>query len=395
MPKINSSQFIFLGVTFLMGICSSIFGPLQSYFFVNELGATPSLVGTYLAISSFATILVSQLVAMYSDRGIARHKLIIFSAACGILAFIGFIFIKNIYALAFIGLTLLACVSIGAPQLFALAAEVFGDENESLMGTMRAVVSMAWVIGPPMAFSLVSLFSFNITFAILIVSYACIAFAALKLHMPLAVKPEQQKLETGSENTKLNLKLLFAIAGMVFLFAAGTNYTMAMPLYIMKMAKHPEWLPGVFFGLTAAFEIPLMLLSGRISKRISHQKQLLLAAALGSIYYLLFVTAASMVFLLAIQMIGAASIALSATAGLQFFQHQAKNRLGYASTLYANSIVGGMALGAFVGGLLASSWGYHLALASNVIMCILSLICFHLARQADTNCIAITAPTCA
>ncbi|GHD62210.1 sugar efflux transporter [Jeongeupia chitinilytica] len=381
----KSIRTLFLAAIFFMGVGSAIFSPLQSYFFIRELGASPALVGSYLGMTGFAAILISHCIAVYSDRGVSRRWLIVFSALCGVAAFAGFILIRDFYMLAVIGLTLMSCVAIGAPQLFALASETFKEGHEAFMGLMRAMVSVAWVVGPPMAFSLVGLFGFPVTFGILVATSATVALIALNLPDPVCHGESSSKLEGNAkpDRSGSRFKLLCAVAGMGLLYSAINNYTILMPLYIVQTVRLGEWTPGVLFGLTAAFEIPLMLMAGRISKRVSHQGQLVLAAFLGGLYYTLFMMLESVYALLPIQAIGAASVALSATAGLQFFQHLMRERLGYASTLYTNAIVGGMALGAFAGGMVASVWGYRLALAANVMLCVAALGCFYLAAEKN------------
>ncbi|MBM3114786.1 sugar efflux transporter [Jeongeupia naejangsanensis] len=376
MRQPDKAKVLLLVSIFLMGVGSAFFAPLQSFYFVRELGVAPSMVGTYLALTGFTAIVVSHQFALYSDKGASRKKLLIFSSACGVVTFGCFLVFRNVYVLAVVGFTLVSCISIGAPQLFALAGETYKNGNETLMGSMRAMVSMAWVIGPPLSFALVSAFGFVATFSSLVMTYVLICLISLNLNEPERQTTPSTSPSEQTNNHNAGFKLCCAVIGMALLNAAINNYLIMMPLYLVQTEGKPDWLPGVFFGITAACEIPLMMLSGKISKKMSHQLQLVVAACLGTLYYAIFVSTSNMIALAGIQIIGATCIALSATAGLQYFQSLARDRIGFASTLYSNSIAGGMALGAFAGGLIASSRGYTIALQANIVLCALALSCF-------------------
>ncbi|MEN3030434.1 MFS transporter [Chromobacterium amazonense] len=377
-----------LACIFLTGMSTALFNPLQSSFFVRELGVGPGFVGLYLALSIGCAMLVSHWVGSRSDDGRPRQRLIRLSALAGMAAFLAFSLLRDPVWLAAASLSLVSLTAIAAPQLFALAASHASRDNAALLGAMRAMVSLAWVVGPPLAFGIAAAFGFRAAFASLIGIYALVWLASYRLPRNGA---RQAPSEPANRRDKPGKAMWLVAAGMGVLYIAINNYIIQMPLYLARQPAAPAWLPGALFGLTAALEIPLMMLSGWISRRWAAETQLLLAAALGAGYYAAFVMVDAWPALLALQALPAACIALSATAGLQLCQQLGKERLGYASTLYSNAISAGMAMGALAGGAIAGLWGYRVSIAACSAACLLALALFHRLHREKNRAPAVFA----
>jgi SET family sugar efflux transporter-like MFS transporter len=74
---------------------------------------------------------------------------------------------RNYFILLFVGVFLSSFGSTANPQLFALArehADHTGREAVMFSSVLRAQVSLAWVIGPPLAYALAMGFGFTVMY---------------------------------------------------------------------------------------------------------------------------------------------------------------------------------------------------------------------------------------
>lgn len=154
----------FLIVAFLTGIAGALQTPTLSLFLTNEVHVRPAMVGFFFTGSAVIGILVSQFLAGRSDRQGDRKQLIVVCCLLGVLACVLFAWNRNYFILLFIGVFLSSFGSTANPQMFALArehADRTGREAVMFSSILRAQVSLAWVIGPPLAYALAMGFGFT------------------------------------------------------------------------------------------------------------------------------------------------------------------------------------------------------------------------------------------
>lgn len=157
----------FLIVAFLTGIAGALQAPTLSIFLTDEVHARPGMVGFFFTGSAVIGIIVSQFLAGRSDKKGDRKKLIVFCCVLGMLACVLFAWNRNYFILLFIGVFLSSFGSTANPQMFALArehADRTGREAVMFSSILRAQVSLAWVIGPPLAYALAMGFSFTVMY---------------------------------------------------------------------------------------------------------------------------------------------------------------------------------------------------------------------------------------
>lgn len=154
----------FLIVAFLTGIAGALQTPTLSLFLTNEVHVRPAMVGFFFTGSAVIGILVSQFLAGRSDRQGDRKQLIVVCCLLGVLACVLFAWNRNYFILLFVGVFLSSFGSTANPQMFALArehADKTGREAVMFSSILRAQVSLAWVIGPPLAYALAMGFGFT------------------------------------------------------------------------------------------------------------------------------------------------------------------------------------------------------------------------------------------
>ena len=157
----------FLIVAFLTGIAGALQTPTLSIFLTDEVHARPAMVGFFFTGSAVIGILVSQFLAGRSDKRGDRKSLIVFCCLLGVLACTLFAWNGNYFVLLFVGVFLSSFGSTANPQMFALArehADKTGREAVMFSSFLRAQVSLAWVIGPPLAYALAMGFSFTVMY---------------------------------------------------------------------------------------------------------------------------------------------------------------------------------------------------------------------------------------
>lgn len=154
----------FLIVAFLTGIAGALQTPTLSLFLSNEVHVRPAMVGFFFTGSAVIGIFVSQFLASWSDKRGDRKNLIVFCCLLGVMACILFAWNRNYFILLFVGVFLSSFGSTANPQMFALArehADKTGREAVMFSSIMRAQVSLAWVIGPPLSYALAMGFGFT------------------------------------------------------------------------------------------------------------------------------------------------------------------------------------------------------------------------------------------
>ncbi|NPT84883.1 MFS transporter [Escherichia coli] len=277
----------FLIVAFLTGIAGALQTPTLSIFLTDEVHARPAMVGFFFTGSAVIGILVSQFLAGRSDKRGDRKSLIVFCCLLGVLACTLFAWNRNYFVLLFVGVFLSSFGSTANPQMFALArehADKTGREAVMFSSFLRAQVSLAWVIGPPLAYALAMGFSFTVMYL-----SAAVAFIVCGVMVWLFL-PSMQKelpLATGTveapRRNRRDTLLLFVIC--TLMWGSNSLYIINMPLFIINELHLPEKLAGVMMGTAAGLEIPTMLIAGYFAKRLG-KRFLMRVAAVGGVCFL-------------------------------------------------------------------------------------------------------------
>lgn len=153
----NIVAFNFLLIAFLTGIASAFQTPTLSLYLSQEIQVSPFFVGLFYSVNAIIGIILSQILAKYSDKQDDRRKVMIVCCLIAVLGCLIFAYSRNYYVLIIIGTTLLGLGSSANPQSFALAREYAeSSHREAVMFTtiMRTQISLAWIVGPPLSFSL-------------------------------------------------------------------------------------------------------------------------------------------------------------------------------------------------------------------------------------------------
>ena len=367
----------FLIVAFLTGIAGALQTPTLSIFLTDEVHARPAMVGFFFTGSAVIGILVSQFLAGRSDKRGDRKSLIVFCCVLGLLACTLFAWNRNYFVLLFVGVFLSSFGSTANPQMFALArehADKTGREAVMFSSFLRAQVSLAWVIGPPLAYALAMGFSFTVMYL-----SAAVAFIVCGVMVWLFL-PSMQKelpLATGTveapRRNRRDTLLLFVIC--TLMWGSNSLYIINMPLFIINELHLPEKLAGVMMGTAAGLEIPTMLIAGYFAKRLGKRFLMRVAAVGGVCFYAGMLMAHSPAILLGLQLLNAIFIGILGGIGMLYFQDLMPGQAGSATTLYTNTSRVGWIIAGSVAGIVAEIWNYHAVFWFAMVMIIATLFC--------------------
>ncbi|CAI1797991.1 sugar efflux transporter [Serratia proteamaculans] len=361
----------FLLIAFLSGIAGALLAPTLSLFLTTEVKVRPLWVGLFYTVNAIVGIAVSFLLAKRSDMRGDRRKLILLCCLMAVGNCLLFAFNRDYLTLITAGVLLSAIANTAMPQIFALAREYADSSAREVVmfsSVMRAQLSLAWVIGPPLSFTLALNYGFTVMFMI---AAATFAICALLVWFTLPSVPRAAPVEPGNALAAIpsapivpvgawhnrDVRRLF-IASML-MWTCNTLYIIDMPLYITADLGLPEDLAGLLMGTAAGLEIPAMLLAGYYVKRFGKRNMMLFAVAAGILFYAGLVMFKFKLALMVLQLFNAIFIGIIAGIGMLYFQDLMPGRPGAATTLFTNSISTGVILAGVLQGALVENLGHY------------------------------------
>ena len=359
--RMNGVYAAFMLVAFMMGVAGALQAPTLSLFLSREVGAQPFWIGLFYTVNAIAGIGVSLWLAKRSDSQGDRRKLIIFCCLMAIGNALLFAFNRHYLTLITCGVLLASLANTAMPQLFALAREYADNSAREVVmfsSVMRAQLSLAWVIGPPLAFMLALNYGFTVMFSI------AAGIFTLSLVLIAFMLPSVARVELPSENAlsmqggwqDSNVRMLFVAS--TLMWTCNTMYIIDMPLWISSELGLPDKLAGFLMGTAAGLEIPAMILAGYYVKRYGKRRMMVIAVAAGVLFYTGLIFFHSRMALMTLQLFNAVFIGIVAGIGMLWFQDLMPGRAGAATTLFTNTISTGVLLAGVIQGAIAQSWGH-------------------------------------
>ncbi|EPE5780961.1 sugar efflux transporter SetA [Escherichia coli] len=359
--RMNGVYAAFMLVAFMMGVAGALQAPTLSLFLSREVGAQPFWIGLFYTVNAIAGIGVSLWLAKRSDSQGDRRKLIIFCCLMAIGNALLFAFNRHYLTLITCGVLLASLANTAMPQLFALAREYADNSAREVVmfsSVMRAQLSLAWVIGPPLAFMLALNYGFTVMFSIAagIFTLSLVLIAFMLPSVARVELPSEDALSMQGGWQDSNVRMLFVAS--TLMWTCNTMYIIDMPLWISSELGLPDKLAGFLMGTAAGLEIPAMILAGYYVKRYGKRRMMVIAVAAGVLFYTGLIFFHSRMALMTLQLFNAVFIGIVAGIGMLWFQDLMPGRAGAATTLFTNSISTGVILAGVIQGAIAQSWGH-------------------------------------
>lgn len=372
----------FLFSAFIIGIASALQSPTLSRFLTYEVAANPIQVGVFYSINAIACIVGSFLLAKYSDSHGQRRYIVLFCCLMGIGNSVVFALTRNYYLLITVGVFFAALASAAMPQIFALAREYAEKTKRNVVvfnSLIRAQLSLAWVIGPPLSFALAISYGFNLLYYSIIGMYL---IAMIIVNFCLPAIPRTPKTLTSIESSTnpieqslfKNHNIIFLFLATVFMWTANMMYIIDMPLYVDQVLQLADTLPGKLMGIAAGLEIPVMLASGYLVPKFGKRNLILFAIICGLFFYLGVITFSNQWALIGLQIFNALFIGIVANIGIIYFQDLLPNRMGVATTLFNNGVTCGVILSGMIQGFVTDFYSHQVIYYIATVMMGLSLL---------------------
>lgn len=340
------------------------------------MGFEPIYIGIYTVSYALAGIVVSQKFGAMADRGADSKRLFLWSLIGIILTALSYAFFTQFWQILIAGTVFMGLARASVPMILTMIrhySDRSGLDSTKVNAQLRSSVSLIWIVGPPIAFYSVDTLGFQLNFLL------AAALTSLLLIYAWKSLPSSNKRKVGNEETPLVSSAMprsVIYLGVVLLFAniANSNYITAMPLYLTSELAMPLAYPGVLLGLTAACEVPIMLMAARWARSIGAVRLLMLSFVMAMIFYALCQWVVSIEGFLLIQVFNGLFFGIFVGIGISLLQNEAPNAIGKATAFYANMMALGSMAGASLMGIVAQYFGYKEALLLSFVAILIGFL---------------------
>ncbi|KAE9539325.1 sugar transporter [Ursidibacter maritimus] len=363
--------------------------PALTVYLHKEVTSDPMMVGLFYSVNSLVSMVLSQIVAHYSDRYPNRKLIIALSCVMQMFGCLLFAFNRDYYVLLILGTLILGLGSSASSQLFALSREYSKSQkrDSTMFNTvLRAQLSLAWIVGPPLAYLLSDQFGFTFMYCAAATIFA-MSIIIVILMLPQAVSSEpqiansedEQLREEGISSNRNSVILLCFTC--LFVWTCNSMVFINMPIYLSESLGLSDRLAGLLMGTAAAIEIPVMLIAGYCTKFISKKSLMLMGIVAGIGYYLCLSLATTEWQLIASQLLNGLFVGILASIGMIYFQDLMPYKMGTATTLFTNTGSASWVTAGPIAGIMASQFGYHSTWYLAIGLCVIALILMWFVRK--------------
>lgn len=373
----KGSVITYVAMSLLIAASSSLFNPVLSYYLNTEIGLSPLYISAFFILLPIATIIVVQTVARFSDLGLQRPAIICIASTFGVASSIILMLRPSFWLLCTIGLICLASYPASFSQIFASAREYsIKYMGNSVMFTtfLRALISLSWVVGPPMAYGIALGVSFNMLFVTTSIMFILVCLTSF-FFLPNVL--DKSKVDQ-SKNIKwwTDRSVMLLCVANACIFTAFSSYITTMPLLVTQELQLPQNSLGYMMGLAAFLEVPIMFVAARLSRTIGLKAVVMIGALSLFIFLILLHYSKTFEMLMVIQFFSALFIGFVSSMGMVLFQELLPSIPGQATSLFTNSSTAGQILGGAMISLAASGSyltiyevGSVIALVGTVLIC--------------------------
>lgn len=359
----------------LWGLQFAFLNPALALLLVTLFGATAADVGWVLAVYNASGFVASLLLPAYADRKGDYLRPMLLCAVLTV-ALAAVLTAATSLPMAVVGLVVLGGpAGVGSSLLYAHLR--FSGASPADVVNTRAIVSFAWVAGPPLATLIIgTLGDRAILVAIAAVAVLNVATTAAMLAARRAAGGNHPgPRSTAGETQKVSRTGVAVIVGVfIALQAANSAAVSIMTLFVTETLGLSVIWGGIALGVAAGLEIPALLLIARLGHRFSNFTLIASGCVVGVAYYTALVFVSGPVMLIVLQVLDAWFFAMVAGVGLTLFQAVIP-RPGLASGLFVNTRrIGAIVSGPIIAFGSMSALGYGGTFAACAALTLLALI---------------------
>jgi SET family sugar efflux transporter-like MFS transporter len=365
----------------LQGLSTSFVAPFMSMFGTLEVRMSLLRFGTFMTLNAASGIVISTVLAHYSDVRISRRSILLLASLAGCVGYLGYAYLRSFWALVAVGSLALGVSSITFSQLFAYARELLteSDADPALsafyINVFRMFIALAWTVGPAIASLILLRFSYRGLFLGAAADLA--VFAAVVWHGVPRRTVSASRAGAPSSQSLVKLlsrgDLLAHFAAFVLITASTTIAMMNLPLLIVTTLGGTEANVGIAYSVAPIFELPFMLYFGWLATRHMAARIIRIGMVISVTYYasLVFVTAPWHVYLC--QALAAAATAVISGVAITYFQNHLPRYPGTATNLYSTAQRIGSTAGYFLFVGLAWRFGHRAVFEACALFAVLAL----------------------
>jgi SET family sugar efflux transporter-like MFS transporter len=380
--------FVVLVCNLLLGLAFSFVSPFYSMFGTIEVGMSNWTFGLFMTITSVSGIVVSTVLARWSDTRFSRRSILLVGCAFGAAGYAGYAYVRSVLWLTVIGSVGIGISSIAFSQIFAYGREALtrhgiADKDAPLyMNIYRLTLSLAWTVGPGVAAWVMVRYSYR---GIFLVCSGLFFVLMVTVWLYLPSRPPA----AGARALRVPLMgllrrpdLLCYFSAFVLVFICMTMGIMNLPLMILQSLGGTEKQVGIAYSVAPFFELPFLLLFGLAAAKGSKPGPMIrLGVVIGVAYYLLLSQVRAPWQIYPIQILSAAMIAVLSGIAITFFQSYIPNQPGTATNLYTNANRIGSTVGYLCFGFLASGFGHRAVFLVCAGVCAAAFVLLWMARE--------------
>ena len=352
------------------GMLTAVLSTTTSLFLSSAVHAAPLLIGLFFTGRGAVSIVLNLGVGAMSDRLPDRRLLLVIAGMGGAIGGVCFAVLRDDVAILVTGVVFFSIGALAFSQLFAYANEFAHAHDRPVAGftsLLRAVFSASWVIGPPVAFYLLTRYGFGPLFlAVGGLSFLTAVLSWGLRRLPAPLWPSQTPLDGRHRShhapsaafSPLPARTWLLLGAIIALGVVNQMYSIDVPLYVTKTLHLNAQLVGWMAGLGAALEIPIMITAGLFAERFGRLRLVIASAAGATVFFCLLPLARSAAPLLALQVLNAAWSAVALSIPMVMMQDEARRGAGAASSLYSSAFMSAGLLAGAITGVTAAAIGF-------------------------------------
>ncbi len=345
------------------GLWSAFLATTTSLFLADALHVAPLEIGLFFTVRGVTAIVINLVAGRISDRLPDRRRMLAIAGAGGAGAGFCLAVLRDYPAVLLLGAVCYSVGGIAYSQLFAYTSELAqaaGRAVTTFTSVMRSVFSASWVLGPPLGLFLLTRYGFGPLY---------LATAALSLvtgvlgrrglrRIPARPSPAAQAASGRGPGLGLPARVWLLLGAVIMLSAVNQMYNIDVALYVTRDLRMGAQFVGWMAGFSAALEVPLVIVAGRLAGRVGKLRVTLAAAAGATVFFCLLPLATTAPALLALQPLNAAWTAVALSIPMVMVQQEAPGGAGAASALYGSAFMAAVMLAGAVTGVTATAVGY-------------------------------------
>ena len=354
---------------------------VRAVYLVTSAHIDPFIVGTV----NYTSTLLGILIVFYAREKVDRLDPVMLSVTAAVLSILSTVCVlaAGLSPWFLVGtLVLSAIASISGASIFVYD-ERYGPRGEDNTGLYRTrlLLSVAWIVGPPLSFVVFWLAGFvAVTIMITVLSggsaIAMILVSRMRPPNPRIEAPPKPKDE--GKVSVLGFWPIFIV--MVATTCANVLHAINMPLYLIETRHALAFWPGFVMATAAGIEVVVITLLPRLNKATSDETILWGGLVLGVVYFGLLYVVTDPLLILICQFLYGAHFAATTVVCLPLLRRALLGGTGSLAAQFSNaSRIGGL-LGSALFAVTASWIGYRGILLELCPVLLLFALAFGAAR---------------